>query len=354
VSRRTAIGLDPRAWLAWGLAASLPPLLGRNPFPLVATLLVVVGVRMVWAAHAPRVGSWSGIVRLAAIFAAVGVLFNALTVRSGDRVLITVPDPVPLLDGPITLNALVFGILSGLALVILVLVGTTVGALLDWPAALRLLPERLTTVAVAASVAFAFVPQTAVAFREIREAQAARGHRFRGARDLVLLLVPLLTGGLERAVTLAEALESRGFGSSAVSTPGSRLRPAAIAVGLAGAVVTAYLVAVGRLSAALLLLAAVAAGCFFIATRSGSDTGPRRSRFRSPHWTRADTFTVAGSALAGIATLGSIVADPSSLRYEPYPDLIAPVVGLPVILAQAALLAPALFAPAVPPGIAEP
>jgi hypothetical protein len=26
--------LDPRAWLAWGIAAATPPLLGRNPFPV--------------------------------------------------------------------------------------------------------------------------------------------------------------------------------------------------------------------------------------------------------------------------------------------------------------------------------
>ena len=31
--------LDPRAWLAWGLAASLPALLGRNPFPLAMVLI---------------------------------------------------------------------------------------------------------------------------------------------------------------------------------------------------------------------------------------------------------------------------------------------------------------------------
>jgi hypothetical protein len=33
--------------------------------------------------------------------------------------------------------------------------------------------------------------------------------------------------------------------------------------------------------------------------------------------------------------------DASSLRYEPYPDLVAPRVNLALILAQAALLVPA-------------
>ncbi len=41
--------LDPRAWLLWGAAASLPALLGRNPFPLLMTLVAVLGVRIAWA-----------------------------------------------------------------------------------------------------------------------------------------------------------------------------------------------------------------------------------------------------------------------------------------------------------------
>ncbi|MEA2515548.1 MAG: energy-coupling factor transport system permease protein [Thermomicrobiales bacterium] len=343
MSGRLGSGLDPRAWLAWGAAASLPPLLGRNPFPLIATLFVVVGVRAAWSGRATRVSSWGGIVRLAAVFAAVGVLFNVLTVRTGDRVLAEVPESVPILAGPVTLNALVFGILSGLALLILVLVGTTVGALLDWPAALRLLPERLTTVAVAGSVAFAFIPQTAVAFREIREAQAARGHRFRGARDLIPLLVPLLTGGLERAVTLAEALESRAFGAPVTTHPThGRAWSLATAGGLAAMALAGYLLAVGRVTGAGLALA-TAGIALLVATRRGTSHGPSRSRFRSPVWSRADTLTLGGAVVAGLATLAAVALDPASLRYEPYPDLLAPHVNLALILAQTALLAPAFL-----------
>jgi energy-coupling factor transport system permease protein len=326
----------------------LPPLLGRNPFILAATLVVVLGVRSAWAGRNSRVSSWGGIVRLAAVFAAIGVLFNVLTVRAGDHVLVEVPDAVPVLAGPVTLNAFVFGVLSGLSLLILVLVGTTVGALLDWPAVVRLLPDRLTTVAVAGSVAFAFIPQTAVAFREIREAQAARGHRFRGARDLIPLLVPLLTGGLERAVTMAEALESRAFGAPPASTlTRQRFWSLTTAVGLAAAVLAGYLVAVGRVtSAGAALLVALAA--FLTAVRRGATAGPRRSRYRTPRWTWADTLTAGGAAVAGLASVAAVALDPASLRYEPYPDLHGPAVSLPLILVQLGLLVPAfLVVPAV-------
>lgn len=348
MSGRGGRELDPRAWLAWGAAASLPPLLGRNPFPLVATLLVVTGVCAVWSGRTERVSSWRGVVRLAVVFAALGVLFNVLTVRSGDRVLVEVPSSVPIVGGSITLNALVFGLLSALALVILVLVGTTVGAVLDWPAVLRLLPDRLTTIAVAGSVAFAFIPQTTVAFREIREAQAARGHRFRGARDLVPLLVPLLTGGLERALTMAEALESRAFGAQTAHDGPHRGTDSLAAIGgLSGGAVAAYLVAVGRLVPAAVALVA-ASVALLVATRRGTPDRLTRSRYRSPRWSRADTWAVAGAVVAGAATLVAIALDPASLRYEPYPDLLPPRVNPLLILAQGTLLVPAFLVDPTP------
>jgi hypothetical protein len=44
-----------------------------------------------------------------------------------------------------------------------------------------------------------------------------------------------------------------------------------------------------------------------------------------------------------LATLAAVALDPASLRYEPYPDLLAPHVNLALILAQTALLAPAFL-----------
>ena len=120
-------GLDARAWLLWYGAVSLPALLGRNPWPLVAALIAVIGVRLAWAHRMTGGQSWSIFARLAVIFALVGVAFNLLTVRSGDWVLFTVPGVLPLVGGELTLNAVVFGVLGGLVVVLLVMAGSTVG-----------------------------------------------------------------------------------------------------------------------------------------------------------------------------------------------------------------------------------
>lgn len=342
-------GLDPRAWMAWGLAASVPSMVGRNPWPLLVVLVAAVGVRLTWAPAMTGNRAWGPFVRLAVTFSAIGVLFNALTVRAGDRVLVRLPERLPLVGGALTANAALYGVLSGLALMILVLVGSTVGALIDWPAIARLLPDGLTSVAVAGSIAFAFVPQTTAAFREIREAQAARGHRFRGARDLLPIVVPTLAGGLERATTLAEALESRGFGGAAAGDRrGHDWGAYAGAVGLGAAALAAYAFAVEQLALAGGALA-VAAGAVAGLLILREQPVVARTRYREPAWTWADSGVVAGAAVALVTSVATLAAAPAAFQYEPYPRIESPAIGLLGLAGLLGLLAPTLVAPSPEP-----
>src|SRR4051794_2166628 len=118
--RRRDDNLDPRAWLAWAVAASLTPTLGRNPIALGATLVIVIAVREAWRPWARQLASWSLIIQMALIFAFIGVLFNVLTYHGGDRALFFLPGFLPVIGGAVTVNALVYGAASGLALLILV------------------------------------------------------------------------------------------------------------------------------------------------------------------------------------------------------------------------------------------
>jgi energy-coupling factor transport system permease protein len=336
--------LDPRAWLAWATAASAPALLGRNPWPLAATLLAVCAVRMAWAHRAADGRSWTIYARIALAFAAISIVFNVLTVRAGDRVIAELPESLPIVGGELSVNAAVYGALSGLALLLLVLVGSTLATLLDWSAIVRLMPPSLTNIAVAGSIAFTFLPQTAIAYGEIREAQLARGHRVRGARDLLPIIVPMIGGGLERAITLAEALESRGFGAkSGVQTTGS-WRRYVLALSLAGATIAVYLSVSGRSVAGLLILAG--SGFSVLVASRGAGADRVRTRYRQLRLTPNDTIVLVCSALALVATLLSLEMRPESVRYEPYPHLDLPNVNLPLLLALLLLLAPAIVAPA--------
>jgi energy-coupling factor transport system permease protein len=348
VSDRAPARLDPRAWLVWGVAASAPALLGRNPFVLTATLLAVLGARGAWHAAGPGTAGWRSLLRLTLVFAAISILFNVLTAHVGNQVILHLPSAAPIVGGPLTLNALVYGVLSAIAVLTLVLVGTTLGVVLDWTALLRLLPPRLSTVAVAGSVAWAFIPQTATALTEIREAQMARGHRPRGVRDLVPLVAPLLAGGLERALTLAEALESRAFGAplgATIETEPHPWRSIVTVAGLTTGIAGAYVLATGQTAIAVVLLAVTAVALFVVGRDPAGGERPRRTRYREPDWGRSETAIAGTAGVVLLVEMVTLALDPAALAYDPYPDLVAPRVALPLLAALALLLAPAAVAP---------
>jgi energy-coupling factor transport system permease protein len=164
-------------------------------------------------------------------------------------------------------------------------------------------------------------------------------------RDLPPLIVPLLAGALERAMTMAEALEARGFGASAqLAGATSPVRGLLTAFAAASAALAAFALVGGRLA-----LGAVAGGAaltgFAIAWRGGT-SGQARTRYQSRHWRRAETVIVACAALASVVTFVRLQTTPEGLHYEPYPALAPPHVDLVLLFGLALLLAPAFLAPA--------
>jgi energy-coupling factor transporter transmembrane protein EcfT len=331
----TQSAIDPRAWLCWAAAAMLVPLIGRNPFALMSVLLAVIAVRETLPAEA-RSG-WGWVIKLGMLFVALTVLFNLLTVRVGDRVIGTIPDSVPLLDGDLTLNSVVFGFLGGLAVLTLVLIGVTLSAVLDWSAVLRMLPQSLVGAGVAGSVAFSFFPQLVATYRDVIDAQAIRGQSLRGPREYLNLAPLLLSGGIERAVTMSELLESRGFGGAPARQRSGAVRLAP-AFGLAALCLGVYLFAVGEpLPSATAALMGVASLGFGL--RSGRTAEFQRTKYRSLHWQPTD-WVVLGGAIMAIA--GVLVAGSSAIRYAPYPTLTWPAASPLLAFTLLGLLGPAV------------
>ncbi len=335
--------LDSRVWLIWGAAASLPLLAGRHPLVIAELLAIALVVRTVCLTPT-RMMSWGWLVRLSALAVPIGILFNLATVHAGDRVIATIPDRIPLVGGVLTWNAAIYGALSGLAIVCLVLIGTTVAAGIEWSDLMRMLPARATGLAVAGSVAWAFLPRLALSWREIREAQTARGHRWSGPRDAVPLVVPLLAGGLDRAILMAEALESRGFGASAPRTS-SRIGAAAAAVAIVAATTGLYLFAVGRGGEAAIIIAIAGLAVTYLVVTGRNGAGPRITRYRTRQWSLADTIVVVGALVAVLSIGAALQVRPDLLQWNPYPALSWPAGSLWLPLGLAALLVPAVVAP---------
>ncbi len=280
--------LDSRSWLAWGVACIVPLLVSRHPILILTLLCIVVSVRAVCTP--PAAVRWRWIARIALLVAGLGVIFNTLTVRTGNQIWFH----LPVLEWAVTWNAVVYGLVSGLAMLTLVLTGITVAAGLDWTALTRVLPRQFGTLAASGSVAWAFLPGASLAVTDIREAQAARGHEMRSARDLLPIVVPLLDTSLSRALTISEALEARGFGAT-LTTPGQRTRmnywmPAL----LIGALVGAYALAIG--DSRIAVIAGVVAVAGLLGVIRTPNSGPRTTRYRQHHLSRREWIVILASA----------------------------------------------------------
>jgi energy-coupling factor transport system permease protein len=340
----TSTTLDPRAWLVWAMALSLVPMLGRNPFPLLAALVVALAVK----SDVARSGDagWGKLLKLAAMFATIGVLFNIVTYHGGDRVIGSFPEWIPVVGGPITLNALVFGILSGLALITLVVIWSTIAAQLEWSEIIRLTPPGLSGLAVSSSIAVTLVPKTIEAYGEIRDVQAIRGFPMRGPRDLLPLVSPLLTLGLERSVTLSEALESRGFGGPERPESTSSRQGVLVVVTLTALALAAFLIVTGNAWFGLVSLAMSGASAATAVRRARRHQTWQPTRYRSVVLNQNDKIVMAVSLLVAVVIIAINRTDETALFYEPYPVIAWPAVNLMILIVIALLLVPIVVTPA--------
>jgi energy-coupling factor transport system permease protein len=336
------------SWVIWLLAASVPAFMLRNPLYLA---LILGGAWLNYSAlgrGTPIGSSWGSFIRFGLFLFALTIPFNALSVHAGEIILFRLPESWPIVGGAITLEAVLSGAVNGLSLMTILVVFAAFNAVVDHYQLLRAVPAFLFQAGVVISIAITFVPQMVLSAKEIRQAQRIRGHRFRGIRDLLPLILPLLANGLERAIQLAETMEARGFGSTV--RPMSRRE--------------AVLSQLGTLAALLILLGGLFIGTFYaesgiwgwglvglgalglLAVFQLQSRRVRRSRYRRPRWLARDTGVVAASGLVLAVVLFAKATAPGTLYYIPYPPNslwppFDPLLGAALIL----LALPALLAP---------
>lgn len=355
-----AAGYHPLTWVAWLTAGLTVALLTRNPFYLViacAAAAFVFGVLLrrqsghtepTTATARPQ--AWRPVIRLAVFLGLFTVLFNALTSHYGRVVLLRLPAGLPLFGGPITLEAVLYGLSTALSFLALLLVFGVFNSAVGPHDLLRLLPTFAYQTGVALTIAVSFIPQTVVAWQDLQEARRLRGHRLRRLRDWQPLFVALLGYGLDRAVQLAESMEARGFGAAIAVLPAEQAR-----LVRAGVIVGLLLLLVGLLVRSFRpeatgpgLLALVLGALLVVAGLYRQGRSIRRSRYRRWLWRRRDTLVTAAAlaVLAGMVILDRAWSD--VLFYYPYPpyEVVPLFHPLPGLLA-ALLLVPALLLPPI-------
>jgi energy-coupling factor transport system permease protein len=207
----------------------------------------------------------------------------------------------------------------------------------------RLTPRFLRSAGLVVSIMLAFVPQTVRSFRQVREAQAIRGHQLRGVRDLIALLVPLLTDSLEKAVQLAEAMEARGYGKS----PTSDFRPPILmVVGLSG-VLFGWLIEAYWHNRAGWAIIGASVVALTLGVRVVSLHTPRTTRYRRQAWSARDTLLVVFSFAPLTVIVTVALLDPQALAFYPYPRVTLPPFDARLGLCLALLGAPAFMRPRV-------
>lgn len=288
-------------------------------------------------------------------------VFNALNVHVGTTVLFRLPRSWPLIGGPITLEAFLYGALSGLALTGLFAAFVLLNRVVPVRSLVRLAPRAFYPVAVVVTIAVTFVPSTVRQFAEIREAQAIRGHRLRGVRSWLPLIMPLLIGGMERALQLAEAMVARGFAADEAaefaSVPGrntstrgnaraKRARDqvyirAGLIGGMASLLAGMLLHLVWRMPVWGPLLLVLGAGLVGWAVWQAG-RGQRYTVYRPQPWRWRDSVVCGGALLtAACFLLGLPGLDRATVFYYPYPALIWPQLDLGLGMSTWGLLPPA-------------
>lgn len=334
----------PVAMVLWVTAAAVVALSTRNPIYLLL-LLAVVGLCYRAAVRRNPRAQWGGLLRLGVWIWAITIPFNALSAHLGRYVLFTLPRHWPIIGGPITLEASIFGFLSGLSLVLLLSAFATFNTAVEQHELLRLVPAAFYQVGMVATIAVTFVPVMTATFADIRQAQTLRGHRFRGIRDLLPLLAPLLATALERSIQLAEAMEARGYGSGLQPiSPTCATAIQAITLGgllslIGGLFARAYYPNLADAGGVLVLLgtAAVLAMLWLQGRRVS------RTHFKQWHWDGASIAVAATSVLSLLIVVSAQWWSIRGLAYYPYPpSTIVPNFEPLLALAILLLLTPAL------------
>ena len=315
---------QPWAWVSWLVATVVILSITRNPLYLVLILICVVFVGMTLRQAGAESTSPFPLWKLAAWIMLLSTVFNALTSHYGETVLFTVPGNLPLLSGPVTLEAIVYGATNGLVLTGLLASFMVLSLALTVRELISLIPQAFFPMAVVTSIAVTYLPTTLRQFKQIREAQAIRGHQMQTLRDWLPLWMPLLVGGLEHAMQLAEAMTARGFAStSPLKTTRGNTPRIFIIIGLMllaiGWVVQLGGAGINGLAMILAATILILGGLWYLGRQSA------RTIYHRPGWGWQDWLT-AGVSMAVLAICVLPLLDPinQSLYYDPYPTLTLP------------------------------
>ena len=338
-------------WLVWAVAVTVSLQLARNPLLVAITLAVVWLVVETHRRPGSLARAFPVLLAVAVIFGLLRVVLIGLTTplaEGADGALLTLPQatlPTALggfsIGGTVSQSVVLQTAIDSLVVVGIMATFGAFNAVASHHELLGAIPRAFHEPGLVLTVALAFVPSTLDAATAAREADRARtgGVRVRRGRTLRLAL-PVLETGLERAVRLAESMDSRGYGRER-PRPLDRLAAALSGVALLG-LASAVVAMVGRSQG----LAAGLAGTGVVALVAAIVVSGRSAptRYRPRRLTRRDAVVMAGVLVVPVVLALCAVADVADLAWDPaivplrWPTLpIVPAIALIGLVLPAAV-----------------
>jgi energy-coupling factor transport system permease protein len=210
--------MNPRALIIWSLAGLVVALSTTNPVYRALVALIAINVLRTWSRPEQNLGF---LLRAIVVTAIGAVVLNFVVGHLGDTALFSLPDAWPVVGGPWTVESIAYGLDAALGLTAAVLVVAPLSYVLEPHELVDALPKPIERAGIVVAAALNLVPGIGRSFGQVRDAQTMRGWRPTGLRSWSEVIVPVAITAVESSLELAEAMESRAFGSG----PRSRYAP---------------------------------------------------------------------------------------------------------------------------------
>src|SRR3954468_7913835 len=333
-------------WLVWALAAAACVELAPSP----VYVALVIGIASVAVSIHSRPGPYARafplLLAVGAFFAVVRMLLTVATTHGVGDVLFTTPHfGLPQLlggftvGGTVELQVMLQSLAEGFEIVGVMGVFGAFNSVVSHSELVESTPRAFFELGLVIVVGLAFVPSTLAAIHDVRDADRARtGGRVVRRGRLLRQVVPVLELGLERAVTLAESMDSRGFARAGAS-PRDRVAGWCGVTSLL-ALGGAFVALIGRSDTIAAVLGVAGAAGLGVAILLAS-AGTGRIRYRPRHMRGVDWVMAGVALLAPVAMASCSLAGDSSLAWYASPLTWPALHALPG-LALLPLLAPVL------------
>src|SRR5437868_5394005 len=180
--------MNARAVAAWSAACLFVALSTTNP----AYRASVLGATLAALLASPRHARARPLLIFVVLAGALGTLLNLVVSHVGTTVMFELPDGIPAIGGPYTVEALAFGASTGVTLAAAALAVAPFSLQLGPEEILDALPGFLSRTGSALTASLNLVPAVGASFVAVTEAQRLRGWRPRGPRSWAEVVVPVV------------------------------------------------------------------------------------------------------------------------------------------------------------------